>query len=61
MPGNSHEAKWRMTSSSGTRAPRSPTGTNRGSTSGTLTRANRSSAVCRSRTSTPRLSDSPEM
>ena len=34
---------------------------NRGSTSGTLTRANRSSPPSGLRTSTPRLSDSPEM
>ena len=38
-----------------------PTGRNRGSSSGTLTRAKRSSPVSGSRTKTPRLSERPEM
>ncbi len=50
-----------MTRSSGTRQPRVPTRRNRGSSSGTLTRAKRSSPVSGSRTKTPRLSESPEM
>ena len=62
MPGNSHGRKCAITSSSGTIRPAlAPTCTNRGSTSGTLTRANRSSPPSGSRTSTPRLSESPEM
>ena len=47
-----------MTDSSGTR--RLPTGTNRSSTSGTLTRANRSSPVSGSTAITPSESESPE-
>ena len=53
--------KWRIASSSGTKQPREPIGRKRGSSSGTLTRAKRSSAVSGSRTKTPRLSDRPEM
>ena len=47
-----------MTDSSGTR--RLPTGTNRSSTSGTLTRANRSSPVSGSTAITPSESESPD-
>ena len=50
-----------MTVSSGIARPREPIDTKRGRTSGTLTRAKRSSPVSGWRTVTPRLSDSPEM
>ncbi len=50
-----------MTPSSGIESPRSPIATKRGSVSGTLTRAKRSSPESGSRTVTPSESDSPEM
>ena len=53
--------KCRIASSSGTKQPREPIGRNRGSSSGTFTRAKRSSVESGSRTKTPRLSESPEM
>ena len=50
-----------MTRSSGMKSPRLPTGRKRGSGSGTLIRANRSSPVSGSRTKTARLSERAEM
>ena len=61
MPGNSHDRKCAIVSSSGSSSPREPTGRNRGSTSGTFTRANLSSPLSGSRTNTPRLIDRPEI
>ena len=59
--GKSEPRKCAITSSSGTKTPRAPTSMNRGSPSGTFTRASRSSPVSGSRTNTARLSDSAEM
>ncbi len=59
--GKSAARKWAITSSSGMNSPLAPTSKNRGSPSGTFTRASRSSPVSGSRTNTARLSDSAEM
>ena len=61
MPGKSQLRKWEITLSSGRRSPSLPIRTKRGSVSGTLTRAKRSSPESGSRTVTPRLSERPEM
>ena len=50
-----------MTSSTGNSRPRSPTRTKRGSVSGTLMRAKRSSPESGSRTNSPSDRESPEM
>ena len=59
--GKSSGRKWRITLSSGRWTPRLPTGRKRGRSSGTFTRAKRSSPVFGSRTKRPRLSERPEM
>ena len=59
--GKSEGRKWRSTRSSGKCRPRLPSERKRGSSSGTLTRAKRSSPLFGSRTKTPRLSERPEM
>ena len=61
ISGKSHGRKCAITDSSGICSPRSPIATKRGRPSGTFTRAKRSSPDSGSRTTTPRLSDSPEM
>ena len=59
--GNSEARKCEITSSSGMKSPRAPTSRKRGSPSGTLTRASRSSPESGSRAKTARLSESAEM
>ena len=59
--GKSEESEWAITCSSGRNVPLRPTDRKRGSSSGTFTRAKRSSPLSGSRTKTPRLSDSGEM